>query len=63
MEDANVVAGAGSLLDLTGHEQQRLHGRVVFRLGIGDTEFARIGGGNGDGGNNANGRGPAEIPM
>ncbi len=41
MEDADAMAAAGPLFDQAGHEHQRLHGRIVFRLGIGDAEFAR----------------------
>jgi hypothetical protein len=43
MEHANVVASAGPLLDHAGHEHERLHGGIVFRLGIGDAELARAG--------------------
>src|SRR5262249_58995055 len=40
---ANVVPSAGPLLDQAGHEHERLHGGIVFRLGIGDAELARAG--------------------
>ncbi len=43
MEHANVVASAGPLLDEAGHEHERSHGGIVFRLGIGDAELARAG--------------------
>src|SRR6516162_567014 len=43
MEHANVVAPAGPLLDEAGHEHERLHGGIVFRLGIGNAELARAG--------------------
>ena len=40
MEHANAVATRGALLDQAGPEHERLHGRIIFRLGIGDAEFA-----------------------
>jgi hypothetical protein len=48
MENADAVAPAGALLDLAGHALERLHGRVVFRLGVGDPKLAPLGGRNGD---------------
>jgi len=39
-----VVTARGPLLDHTGHELQSQHGRIVFRLGIGDAELTRAGG-------------------
>ena len=41
MKDVNAMASAGPLLDQAGHEHQRLHGRIVLGLGIGDAEFTR----------------------
>ena len=52
MEHADAVAAGGSLLHHAGHELQRQHGGIIFRLGIGDAELARAGGAerNQDGG-------------
>ncbi len=46
MEYLDTVAATGALLDQAGHIEQRLHGRVVRRLGVGDPKIAPLRGGD-----------------
>src|SRR5258705_2163915 len=41
MEDRDLVTAAAALRDQAAHVAQRLYGRIIFALGIGDTEFPR----------------------